>query len=255
MKAILFAVVVSMFGGSLGGCSGPQKGPRAGAGDPAVFTVLHLAAAEISVAKPVDGSEQAATVGSVRDDMLRYFRMQEAAYQGSRLRADDMLDGVQSARSTAQLASSLMALSGEFKWGLPVLATPAKETEPQSPADTDKAATPPTPDAAEKAGETTKPAEEEEAAKQDKSADAKKDATTRSAAGRPTLTPAEIDTFAKALTDAVADSPFDRIDRAYGLLQQPAPQDAPGARPGQPGVLGLKDLKERLGRQSRDSHV
>lgn len=182
------------------GCAGPEK-PRATTGDPAVFTMLHIAAAQSSESVLTNGQ-----ASSVRDDMLRYFRSTSTEYKTKKLRADDMLDGKQAAQSTAQLVISTIQIAAELKWlnvgGEKKPAAPATQstTDTTSNAGDSKknTAVPPKNDSAETPPSQDPPASNDQETNQE-----------------PTLTANDKIALEKALTEAVIDSPFDSIDRAY----------------------------------------
>lgn len=83
-------------------CSG--QSPSVSVGDPAVFTALHIRAAQASF--EADEGRQASVIA----DMDRYFRTPVADYPAKKLRMDAMLDSTQRHRAIAQAVSSSLAI-------------------------------------------------------------------------------------------------------------------------------------------------
>lgn len=197
--------------------------------------MLHMAAAEESAAAQSPTSQPAA--GSVREDMLRYFRLTDAEYKRQKIRADDMLDGLQSAASVAQLASSALELSGKFTLLKKIAEAPA--TQPATKPAEKKPDAPKPEDPAKVANAKAKADGDAKAGEGDAKAgdgaakaDPKKEANDNEEASNegnddeaatpapldaalPKMTPNDVAKLAEALSATIEDSPTDRIDRAY----------------------------------------
>lgn len=172
----------------------PEEAPRAGVGDPAVFTMLHIVAAEESAIASPSATTQP-TIGSVREDMLRYFRSGSKDYERLRLRCDDMLDSKQAAESAAQLVSTVLDISAKISLAK------VPTTQATKDSDTDSGTS-------SQAGKSV-------------GAKAQDDATTKPATPTgPVLTNEDKAALAAALTATVEDSAFDRIDRAFDFFNQ-----------------------------------
>ncbi len=172
---------------ALAGCAGRE--PRASISDPAVFTAIHLRAAQTSLAA------QSAQSGSTIGDMDRYLRTPEGDYQSKRLRMDAMLDTNQRSRAVAQAVLSRVSVELELL---------AKSIEIGG-ADDDK-------------GEGDKPEDESDADKEadtsdEGDTDRKTDHTAELKEAIKELN-TKINDLAKLATADAADSPFDTVDRA-----------------------------------------
>jgi len=98
----LWAVSLAGAVAALAGCS--YDPPSASMGDPAVFTALHVRAAQASL-ESATGRR-----ASPLADLDRYFRSTPEAYKTGKLRMDAMLDSTQRHRAIAQAVASSLAL-------------------------------------------------------------------------------------------------------------------------------------------------
>lgn len=175
---------------AIAGCAGRE--PRAGISDPAVFTALHLRAAQTSLAA------QSTQSGNTIGDMDRYLRTPESDYQSKRLRMDAMLDSNQRSRAVAQAVLSRLSVDIE-------LLAKSIETADGGTGKDDGEAKP----------EGEKPDDEtgsKEAASKDDASDKPDRVAELNEAIRELGT--KIDELAKLATTTASDSPFDTVDRA-----------------------------------------
>ena len=168
---------------ALAGCE--SREPRASISDPAVFTALHLRAAQNSL--EAQGTQRGTTIA----DMERYLRTPQSDYDAKRLRMDAMLDSNQRSRAIAQAVLSSVAVE------LELLAKSAELGDVLDDGD----------DSDEKP--ESKPDAE---ADEDKESE-KADAAAELAKAIEALS-AKVDELAKLATTDISDSPFDAVDRA-----------------------------------------
>jgi hypothetical protein len=220
-----------------GGCCGSSGGgelPRAEMSDPAVFTVLHMRAAQASLSN--DSGRPASTL----NDLDRYFRLTPEEYKKKKLRMDDMLDSHQRHSAIAQAVARSLAIQLQIT-GDPAAAaaglaassstkpatTPTTKTSPASDPSTSSATkddtkTNLTKDTDPKKDDTKKdPAKKDDTTKDNTKKDgttkedSKKSDTPDPEAERNKLLQKLNDEMAKFVDQAeVADSPFDTLDRA-----------------------------------------
>lgn len=159
------------------GCAARQ--PQVSISDPAIFTALHLRAAQVSLAT------QSGRPGNTLADMDRYLRTPASDYESKQLRMDEMLDATQRGRAVAQSVLSRLSVELDLLSNLADDLVPEEEdseSEPDNETDDDAGA-----------GDT----ERAEALNQ-----AIKDLSAR------------VGELAANPVAASADSPFDMVDRA-----------------------------------------
>lgn len=179
--AMLFAIA---------GCA--SREPRAGISDPAVFTALHLRAAQTSLAA------QSTQTGNTVGDMDRYLRIPESDYQSKRLRMDAMLDTNQRSRAVAQAVLSRLSVDIEL------LAKSIEAADGSAGKDDGDAK----PDGEKSTSET----ESKNRATKDNKSDKPDRVAELNEAIKELGT--KIDELAKLATTTASDSPFDTVDRA-----------------------------------------
>lgn len=192
---------------AVAGCA--KRQPSASLSHPAVFTTLHLRAAETSLA----GS--GGTRGGVRGDMDRYLRTSASTYDANRLRIDAMLDTNQQTRAIAQAVLSQFSLelnllkSGIGGNGLPMPDEIPGPVEPSDPVDPAAAAA----DGDTPGGDGTP------APNGAPDGDAAASAQQRMAALETSIKRLmnRLDAFEAINAAAATDSPFDMVDRAHDL--------------------------------------